>query len=193
MSISNPNHWKEPFFDKGDKYDKIVEIISLLNDIEGVLVPSTHVARFSANRAFRYFAAHSTSHISSTGAIANTTGSANIYFVFEIPDWLSRAAAAFSKTVTATTITVNWDDTVAADYIDNMLISYLPYNAGGSTIKYNSSTDRGNGTTGFENSVADMTDTVMVAGDSLYMVITLQQGTAGSCKIKSFDVTFTVA
>jgi len=31
LTISNPDHWKEPFYDKGPRYDKIVEMISQIN------------------------------------------------------------------------------------------------------------------------------------------------------------------
>lgn len=35
MTISPPSYWKESFFDKGPKYDKIIELIDAVNVLEG--------------------------------------------------------------------------------------------------------------------------------------------------------------
>lgn len=42
MVISTPPHWKEPFADKGDKYDKILEIIAELNTPTSI--PADHAS-----------------------------------------------------------------------------------------------------------------------------------------------------
>jgi len=36
MTVLDPDHWKEAFFDKGPKYDKIVEMIAAINASGGI-------------------------------------------------------------------------------------------------------------------------------------------------------------
>jgi len=36
MTVTNPPHWKEPFLNKGPKYDKIVEMIAAINAAGGI-------------------------------------------------------------------------------------------------------------------------------------------------------------
>ena len=128
------------------------------------------------------------------GAVINITGSNFLMFQIQPPAWLRRYAETQSKTITATTITCNWYNSVSADYLDSSFIHYSPYDAAGFTQKFLTTSNLGQGVgPTFRNDVFNMTDTVIRSGDFLSIELLTQQGTAGSCKIKSFEVTYTIA
>lgn len=87
--VTDPPHWKEPFGDKGDKYDKILEIIAAINaaiawdtPVDADIVPDTDSSRDlgSTTKAFANVIAdiiRSVSHVPSgttwNATVPNTT------------------------------------------------------------------------------------------------------------------------
>ena len=127
------------------------------------------------------------------GCFIDETGLENLTFVITPPEWLVRYAEENSKTITATTVTIGWNNSVSADYITRLFVLYAPYDSAGSTNIYDDATDLGDGSTGFRTDVANFTDQALNKGDAIDVQINVQQGTVGSCIIKSFQMTYTLA
>lgn len=258
MTISNPAHWKEPFYSGkvgGPKFDKIVEMIAELNtptvapiahktshedggsdEINGNLdlaglklgsapaspvtdidtsMPATpshtqlltaqaiaewfpgnglssYVHKISALEAFKLSTINLNAFTGEFGVYSSTAGS-QLGFYFFPPYWLAQWATLNSKTLTCEQIVVNWDNFVSADYITQIRVWWSDGNSASNVDKYNSTTDLGDGSTGFRTDTVDITDIALVDGEYLYMAIDLVQGTNYACRFKGFDVTWAIS
>lgn len=221
MSISNPAHWKEPFLNKGPKYDKIMEIIAALNlaavdaavvhltgneTIAGIktfssipvlpasdpttdnqashksyvdgrtpnfTIPSSpYTVEYPANVYVAVDMIDSTAlRVSAWGVYTSATGTVYQYYDFHPPDWLCRYAEEQGKDLKATSVTVNFRNTISGSYLTRFLAYFSDgqSNAAPTTL-HDDATDYGNGNTTFQNPTYDITDSVaMTRGDFIHV------------------------
>ncbi len=123
----------------------------------------------------------------------NSTTNETLVFTFAPPDWLSRYAEVSGKTITCTTITINWSDLHSSTYIDRIRAWWTDGDAATTTAKLDDGTNHGSGSAAFRNTVCNITDTAMSEGDNIYLRLDIVQNAANNCRVHSFEITYTLA
>lgn len=153
---------------------------------------SSFVQKIIASKAVNYGNGSTTIFNSTNGVYEGGTGAVTIWFSIVPPDWLTRYVTEQSKTLKATTVTVNWQNVVSADYINQIIIYDREPDVHISNQIFNDSTNLGQGSTGLRADVLNITDETLNEGDGIVLRFIIQQGTTAACRFLGFEVTYTI-
>lgn len=206
MTILNPSHWVEPYNKKsGGKYDKIAEMIAQINtNLSGIATNLSNIAdKLHANESSYVHKISASLAWSGDDQAANLrsgtwlrsagTGAVNLFFQIHPPEWLAKYAEDNSLTLKVTNVDVWWANNVSADYWERIRIWAKGFDISYTTSIIDDGTNyRQGSTTVGEKLTFNVTDTTMVRGDWIFLLIEFSQGTAESCRLASFLTTWTL-
>jgi len=166
------------------------DAIDLLN-VDG-LIGSTYVEYVSAQDAVRL--EDTNVDVGAEGVTDAGTGTEDIWFSLDPPDFLKRLKITQSKTLTMTSVTLYLHTLFTNSYITQWWIYRIRWNSTGQTVN-TSSTDIENGTTGATTSVlgSSYSSNTWDAGSNNFIVrFSNVQSNANGVRYKGFAVTWTI-